>query len=130
MLSAAFLVALAVFAVRTDRIDWRPVTAWVTFARTATQSTAPVPAVSVPPGRESVLPVPRRGETVFNRARTLATSGHLHDALTLLESIRQTDPQKADADSLRGEIQRQLLALTSLPPAAPPAAEKADRRLP
>ncbi len=63
-------------------------------------------------------------------ARALAASGHLHDALTLLESIRQTDPQKADADSLRGEIQRQLLALTSLPPVAPPDAEKADRRLP
>jgi len=89
-----------------------------------------VPAVSVPAGRESVLPMPRRGETTLNRARALAASGHLHDALTLVESIRPTDPQKADADGLRAEIQRQLLALTSLPAVAPPGAEKADRRLP
>lgn len=127
---AIAIVGLAVFAVRTDRIDWRPLKGWVAFARTATWSAAPVPAVAVPVGRESVLPIPRRGETAFNHARTLAASGRLHDAITLLESIRQTDPQKAEADSLRGEIQRQLLALTSLPPVVPPDAEKTDRRLP
>ena len=51
------------------------------------------------------------------------------DALTALETIRPTDPQKADSERLRADIQRQLLALTSLP-ATPPDREKGDRRLP
>jgi hypothetical protein len=33
--------------------------------------------------------------------------------LSLLESVRLTDPQRPDADRLRGDIQRQLLTLTS-----------------
>jgi hypothetical protein len=57
-------------------------------------------------------------------------SGRLHDALAALESIRPTDTQKADADRLRADIQRQLLALTPLPVPTTPEVEKGDRRLP
>ena len=57
------------------------------------------------------------GRRRWRSARALAASGHLHDALAILESIRPTDPQKADAERLRGDIQRQLLALTTLPAA-------------
>jgi hypothetical protein len=82
-------------------------------------------AASLDPG----LPLPRRGELALTRARRLAADGHLRDALTALDLVRPTDPQKAEADRLRGEIQLQLLALTSVPvqPAASePAAGQED----
>jgi hypothetical protein len=77
--------------------------------------------------RELPLPLPRRAEDALARARALASSGHLHDALAILGTVRPTDPQRGDADQLRGDIQRQLLALTPLPE---PAAErdKVERR--
>jgi hypothetical protein len=76
------------------------------------------------------LPLPRRGETTLTRARVLMASGHLRDALAALETIRPTDPQKADADRLRGDIQRLLLSFTPVPAAAAPDRGKADRRVP
>jgi hypothetical protein len=54
----------------------------------------------------------------------------LHDALATLDSVRRTDAQKADADRLRAEIQRQLLSLTPLPAPRAIDAEKGDGRLP
>jgi len=69
--------------------------------------------------RASGLELPRRGELALARARAQAADGHLRDALVTLELVKPTDPQKPDADRLRGEIQLQLLALTSVPsPAA------------
>jgi tetratricopeptide (TPR) repeat protein len=62
-----------------------------------------------------VLPIPRRSENALARARALVSGGKLRDALPLLESIRATDPERADADRLRADIQRQLLALGPLP---------------
>ena len=45
-----------------------------------------VPAAAGSPlPAERVLPIPRRSETSLARARTLAASGHLHDALVVLE---------------------------------------------
>ena len=80
--------------------------------------------------REQSLPPPRRGELLLNRARTLAAAGHLSDALTTLELIRPTESQKVEADVLRADIQRQLLALTVEPGPTPPEREKSDRRVP
>jgi hypothetical protein len=60
---------------------------------------------------EQALPVPRRGETALARARALAAGGRLHDALTTLDLVRPTDPERAAADRLRGEIQQQLVAV-------------------
>jgi hypothetical protein len=50
------------------------------------------------------------------RARGLAASGHLRDALAALDLIRHTDPEKKDADRLRADIQRQLIQLSARPP--------------
>ena len=83
---------------------------------------APARAAGTALVREPGVAPPRRGELTLTRARSLAADGHLRDALTTLDLVRPTDPQKAEADRLRGEIQRQLIALTSVP--APPAAEK------
>jgi hypothetical protein len=88
------------------------------------------PAITVPPVvREPALALPRRGEISLARAQSLAAGGHLHDALLELDSVRPTDPQKADADRLRAEIQHQLLALTDLPD-TPADREKGDRPIP
>jgi thioredoxin-like negative regulator of GroEL len=65
----------------------------------------------------TLLPLPRRSESALARARTLVSSGKLRDALPLLDTIRMTDPEHADADRLRAEIQHQLIALGPLPAA-------------
>lgn len=67
---------------------------------------------------EDVFAVPRRGERAFARAQALVRSGRWREALAPLESIRPTDPEKAEADKLRAEIQKQLIGLTR-PDAAP-----------
>jgi len=82
------------------------------------------PAVSSSP--DAGPSVPRRGEMALVRARAFAAGGHLRDALTTLDLVQPTDPQKEDADRLRADIQRQIMALSvSDPPAAeqpPPVA--------
>jgi tetratricopeptide (TPR) repeat protein len=120
----AGIVALAVFAASRDQIDWRSL---VDLARSAGRVAAPAAPIAPPVARETALPLPLRGEITLGRARTLAASGHLHDALAILESIRHTDLQKADAELLRGNIQRQLLALTRFPAPTPPEDDKVRR---
>jgi hypothetical protein len=46
--------------------------------------------------------------------------GRLRDALAALDQVHSTDPEKADADQLRAEIQKQLIGLAVLPPPPPP----------
>ena len=116
------VVAAGVYAaVVWDRFDWRSLVG----LQNAPATSVPAPAV-----REVAPPLPRRGETALARARTLAAGGHLRDALSVLDLVRPTDAQRADADRLRADIQRQLLGLTSI--AAPAAAprEKSDGRVP
>jgi tetratricopeptide (TPR) repeat protein len=124
---AAAIVALAGFALARDRVDWQSL---VALARSAIRADSPAAAVQTPVAREVTLPLPRRGETTLTRARMLMASGHLRDALVALDTIRPTDPQKADADRLRGDIQRLLLSFTPLPAAAAADRDKADRRVP
>jgi hypothetical protein len=75
------------------------------------------------------LPLPRRGEIALARARMLAAGGHLHQALGALDAVRATDPQKNEADELRGDIQRRLLDLTALP-GTPGGQDASARRAP
>jgi len=65
--------------------------------------------------RGVTLPVPRRADAALTRARTLMAGGHLHEALAALDDVRPTDPRRADADRLRGDIQRQLLTVARVP---------------
>ncbi len=67
-----------------------------------------------PPVRDIMPAAPRRAEIAMARARTLASSGHLRDALDALDDVRVTDPQKPDADFLRTELQRQLLGMSGV----------------
>ena len=96
------VLALAVTAVVATRADWR--TLLSLSAPAAGGSPAPV-------AREAVLAIPTRGEMALARARRLASAGELRDALSALDLVRATDPQRTDADELRSEIQRQLLRL-------------------
>jgi tetratricopeptide (TPR) repeat protein len=96
--------------------------AWSRWAQDAGLADRPATTAGPAPAPDQELPVPTRGEVALTRARTLVAAGHLHDALAVLDRVRPTDPQKADADELRGEIQRQLLAPTS--DAAPPLPER------
>jgi tetratricopeptide (TPR) repeat protein len=71
---------------------------------------------STPVLREQ-LPVPRASDTAIERAEMLFASGHLYDALRLLDTVRPTDPSRASADRLKASIQRELLSQQP-PPAA------------
>jgi len=70
---------------------------------------------------DAPLALPVRGETALARAQSLVATGHLHDALAALDLVRPTDAQKPDADRLRADIQRQLIALAATALADPPA---------
>ncbi len=56
------------------------------------------------------LPVVRSSEIVLDRARSLYLDGHLRDALRALERIDVADPVRPEADRLRADVQRALLA--------------------
>ena len=81
--------------------------------------TRPAAVASPAPDQEVVLPLPRRAERSLARAQTLAAGGRLRDALIALEDVRATDAEKAEADLLRGRLQRQLLELEGASAADP-----------
>jgi len=109
MVIAGGVVVAVAAAFTSQALDWR--SWWST--------SAPPAPTAVPVVHELSLPMPRRGDLALTRARTLALSGHLSDALVTLDLVRPTDPQKADADRLRADIQRQLLALATRDHRAP-----------
>jgi tetratricopeptide (TPR) repeat protein len=120
---AMALIAALVVTTAAGVALWQDATAW----RPAETAPAAAPG---PVAHDAALPLPRRGETALLRARALLASGHLHDALAVLDTVRPTDPQQADADRLRADIQRQLLALTPVPSGDAPDREKGERRNP
>jgi len=106
-----------------DLVDWR---SFAPLARLAARAEPAPAAATAPVAHETALPLPRRGEMALLRAHALVAGGHLRDALSVLEAVRPTDPQQADVDRLRSDIQRQLLALSPVP-SDPPARAKSAR---
>ena len=90
-----------------NRFDWRSLVG---------PENVPAASVTAHAARNVDPPLPRRGETALARARALASGGHLRDALAVLDLVRPTDAEKADADRLRADIQRQLLGLAAPAP--------------
>jgi hypothetical protein len=92
----------------------------------------PRTAPSSPPlaAADAIPPVPTLSETALARARDLSARGHVHDALTTLDQIRPTDPEKADADQLRAVLQRQLIDLATTGTMRPDTAFTSDGGLP
>jgi hypothetical protein len=56
------------------------------------------------------VPIARSSERIVARAKSLETAGRPHEALRLLESVGLADPMRAEADRVRAEMQRRLLA--------------------
>lgn len=84
-------------------ITWPGAVPWMPVAnRTTTVAAAPIV--------EDPLPVPSAAEVSLARARTLYAKGRLREALQALEAVRPGDVLQGQADGLRVEIQRQLLA--------------------
>src|SRR5262249_53980798 len=118
------LLALGGSLVSVRRVDWRGL--WALFSMTEPSSTPGAPIA-----QDLSLPLPRRGEMALVRAKGLAAAGRLHDALAALGQVRPTDPQREEADRLRADLQRELLALTPMPVApGGPDREKGDHRVP
>lgn len=109
VLAVVLTAVAAVIVMTATPIEWRSL-----LSRQAPSASPVAPAASGP-----APPVPRRGETALARARAFAAGGHLRDALTTLDLVRPTDPQKEDADRLRADVQRQIMALTAAAAAAP-----------
>ena len=74
------------------------------------------------------LPLPAPTETYVAQARALFSSGKLRDALRALDRVPVGDSLRDHADQLRGDIQRELLAVAAaetsssagVPPVSPP----------
>jgi tetratricopeptide (TPR) repeat protein len=62
-------------------------------------------------------PLPRPSDVSIIRARTLFANGKARDAIRLIATVPEDDPNRAEADKLLAEIQRTLLA-TSEPSTA------------
>lgn len=91
-------------------IDWLPV-----------QGTTAPTLVPAP----SPLPVPSPTEAYVGQARALFAGGKLRDALRALDRVPVGDALRPDAERLRADIQRELLAVagaeaSSAPPVAAP----------
>ena len=57
------------------------------------------------------LPVPAPTEAFVSQARALFASGKLRDALRVLDRVPVGDALRPEAERLRGDIQRELLAI-------------------
>jgi hypothetical protein len=99
----AALLAFAIAATGAGMASWDELRTMVALPRS---STAPAP---VRPAQDPLL-VPRSSEIALERARGLFASGRPYDALRALDLVRPTDAQRADADALKADIQRELLA--------------------
>jgi hypothetical protein len=112
--AAIFALVLAVGML----VGGLPIGSWLSELQVA----APAPLTQA--AFDEPLPVVRASETSLARARELYAGGHLRDALRLLDRVDVADPLWADAERLRTEIQRDLLAaagITTSAPAAPGA---------
>ena len=96
----AFAAVAGVIAAR-----WSELKEWIPVLNSPTED-GRVPVRSAP----EPLIVPHSSETSIDRARALSASGRLYDALRAVDLVRPTDPLRGEADKLKAEIQRQLLA--------------------
>jgi hypothetical protein len=84
------------------------------------QATTAMPVQFTP--APASLPVPAPTETYLTQARALFAGGKLRDALRMLERVPVGDTLRAEAERLRADIQRELLAVAAAEVSASPAA--------
>ena len=109
--AAMVLVAAISFVLVTPNglADWFPVQA----TTGAPVQFAPTPAP---------LPIPAPAEAYVTQARAMFASGRLRDALRALDRVPMSDALRADAERLRADIQRELLAVAGAEASASAAA--------
>ena len=73
---------------------------------------APAGELAAPRSVQEPLVVPRSSEVALERARALYRAGRLHDALRIVDLVRPADPLRQEADRVKADIQRELLANT------------------
>ncbi|MFN2444283.1 MAG: hypothetical protein ABR606_01635, partial [Vicinamibacterales bacterium] len=101
-LAVVFLVALTAAGAWEMSLD--ELTAWARW-RAASDGAGSLMATTVQP-----LPVPAASERALTRAQAHFAAGRVRDALASLDHVPIGDLRRADADRLRGQIQRELLA--------------------
>jgi hypothetical protein len=99
--AAAIVLVAAVSFVMVAPSGW---SAWFPV-----QATTGTPAAIVTP--PSPLPVPSPTEAYVGQARSLFAGGKLRDALRALDRVPVGDALRPDAERLRADIQRELLAV-------------------
>ena len=104
--TAAALFALVVAAAML--LGGLPIGTWLSDL----QVTSPAPPTQ--PAYDEPLPVVRASEIGVARARALHADGRLLDALRALDRIGIADPYRAEADSLRADVQRDLFAAAGI----------------
>ena len=111
MAAGIVLVAAIAFVVVAPNglADWFPVQATTDTPVSATVTPAP-------------LPVPSPTEAYLAQGRALFAGGKLRDALRALDRVPLGDSLRPDADRLRGDIQRELLAVASAESSSPASA--------
>ena len=98
LVTAAVCAALAVAIL----VAARPVASFVAELPIAMPAAVPAPA--------EPLPVARPSDRVLADARALRAQGRYVEALRALEAVDVADSQRSEADALRAEIQRTVLA--------------------
>lgn len=111
----ALLVVAVGLTVAWDRLD-----AWW-----AGEPDMPAPAAVVRPSPP--LPYPGTADLALRRARTLFARGHLHEALAVLDTVPAADPRYAEAERIRADVQRALLATVDSPAAPASAGDGSGR---
>lgn len=113
-------VAAGIFATGATRPEWAGLVQR-SLSRRADRNAIPTPqALEVPS-------VPRRASAALARAQALVSSGRLRDAMPLLQSVPATAPERAEAERVLAEIQRQLIGLGPLPATRPPTSSTGGR---
>jgi len=85
----------------------QPVASWLAESPAAAPALAPV---AVEP-----LPIVRASESRLARARELRAEGRLPESLRALDDIEIADPLRDEADRLKADVQRELLATVGAP---------------
>jgi len=109
--TAAAIFALLLAA--TMLLGGLPIGTWLSELQVA------APALSTQVASDEPLPVVRASEILLARARALHAGGRLRDALRALDRIGVADPFRAEADRLRADVQRDLLAAAGIQSSVP-----------
>ena len=100
------LAALGAVAVGVWGVTLPDVSGWIVTREAERAAPAIAPAAEA-------LPLPTASERYLSRSRSLFQSGRLRDALRELDRVPIGDSGRAEADRLRAEIQRELLAVAA-----------------